>query len=136
MKELTKILLNLRSLRVLARELTLEQLDEALTKLSNVVEERRTEEAKTRKQLAEKEAHLAAITKQIIEQGLNVDDLITALSSNVKSSMNQSKRQPRPAKYKYIDATGAEKTWTGQGRTPAAIQTALSNGKSIEDFSI
>lgn len=73
----------------------MEQLDKALAKLTNVVEERRTEEAKKREQLAEKEAYLVAITKQITEQGLNVDDLITALSSNVRPSMNQSKRQPR-----------------------------------------
>ncbi|HHF8101288.1 TPA: H-NS family nucleoid-associated regulatory protein, partial [Escherichia coli] len=43
---------------------------------------------------------------------------------------------PRPAKYKYIDTDGSEKTWTGQGRTPRAIAAALEAGKTLEDFEI
>lgn len=44
MIELTKTLLNIRSLRAFSRELTLEQLDEALQKFSLVVAERREQE--------------------------------------------------------------------------------------------
>ncbi|KFA96007.1 H-NS family histone-like protein, partial [Vibrio sp. ER1A] len=40
MSELTKTLLNIRSLRAFARELTIEQLEEALEKLTTVVGER------------------------------------------------------------------------------------------------
>lgn len=40
MSELTKTLLNIRSLRAFSRELTLEQLEEALDKLTTVVAER------------------------------------------------------------------------------------------------
>ncbi|HDL6251585.1 TPA: H-NS histone family protein, partial [Mannheimia haemolytica] len=43
---------------------------------------------------------------------------------------------PRPAKYKFVDANGNEKTWTGQGRTPKALQDALDSGKKLEDFAI
>lgn len=46
------------------------------------------------------------------------------------------KHTVRPAKYKYIDADGSEKTWTGQGRTPRAISAALEAGKMLEDFEI
>ena len=42
----------------------------------------------------------------------------------------------RPAKYKYVDENGQEKTWTGQGRTPLTIQKALNEGKSLNDFAI
>ncbi|WP_428775714.1 H-NS family nucleoid-associated regulatory protein [Vibrio sp.] len=142
MNDLLKILLNLRSLRAFAREMTLEQLEEAFSKLSTVVEERREEEAKIREKQAEKEEQLAEITKQIAEQGLDINDLISALSTatksskSSKSSKSQSSRKPRPAKYKYIDASGKKKTWTGQGRTPAVIQSALDSGKSLEDFAI
>lgn len=135
MNELIKTLLNLRSLRAFARDLTMEQLEEAYGKFTTVIEERREEEAKIREEQAEKEAQLAAIAKQISEQGLDVNELISALSSN-KPAKTQAKRQPRPAKYKYTDASGQEKTWTGQGRTPAAIQEALNNGQSLEDFAI
>ncbi|MEB5519401.1 transcriptional regulator, partial [Vibrio cholerae] len=41
MSEITKTLLNIRSLRAYARELTIEQLEEALDKLTTVVQERK-----------------------------------------------------------------------------------------------
>jgi DNA-binding protein StpA len=31
---------------------------------------------------------------------------------------------------------GEEKTWTGQGRTPKPIASALANGKSLDEFLI
>ncbi|TNH13381.1 DNA-binding protein H-NS-like protein, partial [Testudinibacter sp. TR-2022] len=46
------------------------------------------------------------------------------------------KRSQRPAKYRYTDEKGAQKTWTGQGRTPKAIQAALDSGKTLSDFEI
>lgn len=135
MSELTKTLLNIRSLRAYSRELTLEQLEEALDKLSTVVAERQEAEAEERAAKAEQEARLAAIAEQIAKDGIDVDALISALSGETKSK-GKSKRAPRPAKYKYVDVNGEEKTWTGQGRTPSAIQAQLDAGKSLEDFEI
>ncbi|MFH4663842.1 H-NS family nucleoid-associated regulatory protein [Vibrio cidicii] len=135
MSELTKTLLNIRSLRAYARELTLEQLEEALDKLSTVVAERQEAEAEERAAKAEQEARLAAIAEQIAKDGIDVDALISALSGETKSK-SKGKRAPRPAKYKYVDVNGEEKTWTGQGRTPSAIQAQLDAGKSLEDFEI
>ncbi len=81
MNELEKILLNIRSLRVFSRDLTLDQLEAAHSKLTTIVEERREEEETLRAEQAEKEAKLAAIAKQIKEQGIDVSELISALSS-------------------------------------------------------
>jgi DNA-binding protein H-NS len=136
MNELIKILLNLRSLRAYSRELTLEQLNEAHSKLLLVVEERREEEAKLREQEQAKEAKLAAIARQIKDQGIDINEVISALSSASSSTKQKSKRTPRPAKYKYTDASGKEQFWTGQGRTPSIIQKSLDNGKSLDDFLI
>ncbi|EDP60339.1 H-NS family nucleoid-associated regulatory protein [Vibrio sp. AND4] len=135
MSELTKTLLNIRSLRAFSRELTLEQLEEALDKLTIVVEERREAEEVERAALEQQEAKLAAIAEQIAQDGIDVEALISALAGETKSKA-KSKRAPRPAKYKYIDHTGEEKTWTGQGRTPSAIQEQLDAGKSLDDFLI
>ncbi|KOO16440.1 transcriptional regulator [Vibrio xuii] len=135
MSELTKTLLNIRSLRAFSRELTLEQLEEALDKLTIVVSERKESEEADRAAAAEQEAKLAAIAEQISKDGIDVEALISALSGESKTK-TKSKRAPRPAKYKYVDATGDEKTWTGQGRTPSAIQEQLDAGKSLEDFLI
>ncbi|MCL9782345.1 H-NS histone family protein [Vibrio sp. S4M6] len=137
MSEITKTLLNIRSLRAFARELTLEQLEEALEKLTTVVEERQEVEAQEREALAKQEAKLSAIADQIAKDGIDVEALISALSGEGKSKGKaKSKRAPRPPKYKYVDASGEEKTWTGQGRTPSAIQVALDKGKKLEDFAI
>lgn len=135
MSELTKTLLNIRSLRAFSRELTLEQLEEALEKLTIVVTERKEAEEAEREALAEQEAKLADIKKQIESLGLDKEAVLNALSGEAPSK-SKSKRAPRPAKYKFVDATGAEKTWTGQGRTPSAIQEQLDAGKSLEDFLI
>ncbi|MEF1340344.1 H-NS family nucleoid-associated regulatory protein, partial [Vibrio rotiferianus] len=133
--ELTKTLLNIRSLRAFSRELTLEQLEEALDKLTIVVQERKEAEEADRAAQAEQEAKLAAIAEQIAQDGIDVNALISALSGETKTK-TKSKRAPRPAKYKYVDTTGEEKTWTGQGRTPSAIQEQLDAGKSLDDFLI
>ncbi|CAK4067469.1 MULTISPECIES: H-NS family nucleoid-associated regulatory protein [Vibrio] len=137
MSELTKTLLNIRSLRAFSRELTLEQLEEALEKLTTVVEERREAEEAERAAAAEQEAKLSAIAEQIAKDGIDVEALISALAGDSKAKTKaKSKRAPRPAKYKYTDANGEEKTWTGQGRTPSAIQEQLDAGKSLDDFLI
>ncbi|WP_100753029.1 H-NS family nucleoid-associated regulatory protein [Vibrio salilacus] len=137
MSELTKTLLNIRSLRAFARDLTLEQLEEALDKLTTVVAERKEAEEAERAAAAEQEAKLAAIAEQISKDGIDVEALISALAGESKTkSKAKTKRAPRPAKYKYVDASGAEKTWTGQGRTPSSIQEQLDAGKSLDDFLI
>ncbi|MBA5762582.1 H-NS histone family protein [Vibrio sp. 404] len=135
MSELTKTLLNIRSLRAFSRELTLEQLEEALEKLTIVVSERKEAEEEERAALAEQEAKLSAIAEQIAKDGIDVDALISALAGETKTK-TKSKRAPRPAKYKYVDPNGEEKTWTGQGRTPSAIQALLDSGKSLDEFLI
>lgn len=45
MSDFLRVFLNARSLRAAVRELTLEQLNEAFAKLTDIVEERRTSEA-------------------------------------------------------------------------------------------
>ncbi|ALR95646.1 H-NS family nucleoid-associated regulatory protein [Vibrio alginolyticus] len=133
MLELAKTLLNIRSLRAFARELSFEQLEEALGKFTTVVEERREADELEQLERTEKEEKMVAIAKQIAQQGIDVEELVHALAGEPKP---KAKRAPRPAKYKYIDANGKEKTWTGQGRTPTPIQEQLNAGKSLDDFLI
>lgn len=135
MSELTKTLLNIRSLRAFSRELTLEQLEEALEKLTLVVSERKEADEAETAERAEQEAKLAAIAEQIAKDGIDVEALISALSGETKTK-TKAKRAPRPAKYKYADTNGDEKTWTGQGRTPSAIQELLDSGRKLEEFLI
>ena len=115
MNELTKGLTNLRSLRAAVRDLTLEQAESSLLKLQTAIEEKRAQAAE-------------------IEEGITAEEL-TAIIGAAPSSIRK-KREPRPAKYKYTDETGQERTWTGQGRTPRVIQKALDKGASLASFEI
>lgn len=134
MSDLLKMLTNVRSLRVLARETSLEQLEIALEKLSLVVEEKREAEAKAEREIAERQARIAKLKESLIQEGITAQELAILLGQ--ESQSQRKKREPRPAKYKYIDENGEERTWTGQGRTPKVIQKALDAGKSLSSFEI
>jgi len=124
---------NIRTLRAMARELSVDILEEMLEKLTTVVEDRRQEEVTFLKDKEERQAKLEAFRQQLLEDGIDPAELLSGLSS---SSKPKSSREPRPAKYKYIDENGDEKFWTGQGRTPKVITAAIESGKKLEDFAI
>lgn len=121
-------LLNIRSLRKQARDYELTQLEEMLSKFTQVVEEIREEEQQRAAEQAEKEQKLKAYAKQLKDAGISMED-VAALLDN-KTTTKQ-KRPPRPPKYRYTDLDGKVKTWTGQGRTPSALV-----GKNLDDFLI
>ena len=134
MNELTKGLMNLRSLRVAVRELTLEQAESALEKLQTVIEEKRIAEEELIKSEAERKERIAKYKELMEQDGITAEEFQAIF--NVSSVAPRVKRAPRPAKYAFIDENGEHKTWTGQGRTPRPIQNALNSGKSLSDFEI
>ncbi|USD64356.1 H-NS family nucleoid-associated regulatory protein [Vibrio sp. SCSIO 43136] len=134
MSDITKTLLNIRSLRAFARELSFDTLEEMHEKLSIVVEERREAAEAERAAQAEKEAKLAEYAELIAKEGIDLEDLIAAMSGSDKTKAKK-KREPRPAKYEYT-VDGERKTWTGQGRTPSAIQAELDKGVELDSFLI
>ena len=123
MSDAFKVLNNICTLRAQARELPLTDLEEILEKLTVVVTERREE--------AEGE-ELSKYREMLLADGIDPNELLGALESGKK----RTKRAPRPAKYSYTDENGEQKSWTGQGRTPAAIKKALDSGKSLDSFLI
>ncbi len=132
MNDLSRILLNLHSLRMFARTLSQEQLEQMYSKFSIVVEEGRESDFVAKEQQRLEQKKLNAIAKRIAESGLVTDEVISQLASH-----SPKKRKPRPPKYKYVDGWGKERTWTGQGRMPNTIQKAIKNGeKTLNDFSI
>ena len=125
---------NVRSLRVSARDYSLEELESMLTKLTTVVEERRSEQEELAAIEAQQAEKLEEVIKKVEADGIDVQSLIEALSGQ-KQPNQKSPRAQRPPKYKFV-CDGKERTWTGQGRTPSEIQEALDNGKALEDFEI
>ena len=125
---------NIRTLRALARELSMDVLEEVLEKFRIITEEKRSEQAELERQRAEQQDKINALLEQMKADGISPSDL---LGSQLAQTGNPAKkRKAREAKYRFIDVNGEEKTWTGQGRTPKPIASALANGKSLDEFLI
>ncbi|MEN4833067.1 H-NS family nucleoid-associated regulatory protein [Pantoea vagans] len=136
MSEEFKVFSNIRTLRAQSREISLDILEEILEKMTSIVEEKRHEEESGMKEREERKVKLEAIREQLLADGIDPQELLGNYGSSSTSAKQKSNRNPRPAKYKYTDENGNEKSWTGQGRTPKAIKSALDSGKKLEDFII
>ena len=132
MTDVLKVLTNIRSLRVVARDLALEQLESILEKIQLVVSEKKEELLKVQQEENNRQERIAKDKELLKQEGITTDELAEILGSNVV----RKKRESRPAKYQYVDENGVTKTWTGQGRTPKAIQVQLDKGKSLSSFEI
>ncbi|CAI9387224.1 TPA: DNA-binding protein StpA [Citrobacter amalonaticus] len=124
---------NIRSLRAMAREFSIDVLEEMLEKFRVVTKERREEEERLQRQRAEQQEKINTLLEMMKADGISPEELF---GGEVATTRTGKKRQPRPAKYRYTDLNGESKTWTGQGRTPKAIAQALAAGKSLDDFLI
>ncbi|WOR31109.1 DNA-binding protein StpA [Citrobacter portucalensis] len=133
MSSMLKNLNNIRSLRAMAREFSVDVLEDMLEKFRVVTKERRDEEEQLQRQRAEQQAKINALLAQMQADGISPEELLSITPATARSVK---KRQPRPAKYRFIDPNGETKTWTGQGRTPKPIAQALAAGKSLDDFLI
>ncbi|HHT4300207.1 TPA: DNA-binding protein StpA [Citrobacter werkmanii] len=133
MSSMLKNLNNIRSLRVMAREFSVDVLEDMLEKFRVVTKERRDEEEQLQRQRAEQQEKINNLLALMQVDGINPEEL---LSMTPATSRAVKKRQPRPAKYRFTDFDGETKTWTGQGRTPKPIAQALAAGKSLDDFLI
>lgn len=133
MSDALKALNNLRTLRAEARNIEVAVLNEMLEKFAVVVAERREETATESAAQREKEEKLALYKEMLRKDGITINELAQLNQGETKS---KAKRAPRPAKYKFTDEQGNEKFWTGQGRTPSPIKSAIDAGGSLDDFLI
>jgi len=134
MSDFFKVLLNYRSLKAAARDLSLEQLEEGLGKLRAVIDEVRDQKQAEVKVREEREQKVRQYIDMMKADGIDVTDLVSRVEPQAAGT---GKRAPRPAKYRYTDGNGEECTWTGQGRQPLPIRRAIEEqGKSLADFLI
>lgn len=124
---------NIRSLRAMSREFSIDVLEDMLAKLRTVTEEKRAEEQAAQVLRAEHQEKINTWLELMMADGITPEQLAGHNSASPKGSKN---RQPRPAKYRFTDHTGAEKTWTGQGRMPKPLAKAVAEGKSLDSFLI
>ena len=117
----------------MAREFSVDVLEDMLEKFRVVTKERRDEEEQLQRQRAEQQEKINTLLALMQADGINPEELLSMTPATARSVK---KRQPRPAKYRFTDLNGETKTWTGQGRTPKSIAQALAAGKSLDDFLI
>ena len=132
MNEFIKVLLNIRSLRVALRELSLEQVKEAHEKIESIYLERLEQAEKEQAANAEHQQKLAEFQAMLAQAGIDPTELV---GSTPAATTAKAKRAPRPPKYRYVE-NGVEKTWTGQGRTPKFLAEQLEQGRQLDDFLI
>lgn len=119
MNEFLKVLLNIRSLRAACRDLTLEQLEEGLEKLSAIVDERRQDESAERQAREEHQKKIAEYAEMLKAAGIDPAELVnTVVPENTKVS----KRAPRPAPPNIVILTMA---WKKPGPVRAACPRSL-----------
>ncbi|RKJ83701.1 transcriptional regulator [Aeromonas veronii] len=133
MNEFIKVLLNIRSLRAVLRELPLEQVKEAREKIEAIYLERLEVAEKEQAANAEHQQKLAEFQAMLAQAGIDPIELLG--STPAVATAAKAKRAPRPPKYRYVE-NGVEKTWTGQGRTPKFLAEQLEQGRQLDDFLI
>ena len=138
MSEVLKVLSNIRSLRLATRDFSVEQLENLLEKIEALVSEKRVELAKAQEEENARQERIAKYKELLEKEGISRQELAEILGLDVSEKVSgvSKKRSARPAKYQYVDENGVTKTWTGQGRTPKAIQAQLDQGKPLSSFEI
>ena len=138
MSEVLKVLSNIRSFRLATRDFSVEQLENLLEKIETLVSEKKVELAKAQEEENARQERIAKYKELLEKEGISRQELAEILGLDVSEKVSgvSKKRSSRPAKYQYVDENGVTKTWTGQGRTPKAIQAQLDQGKPLSSFEI
>ena len=138
MSEVLKVLSNIRSLRLATRDFSVEQLENLLEKIETLVSEKKVELAKAQEEENARQERIAKYKELLEKEGISRQELAEILGLDVSEKVSgvSKKRSARPAKYQYVDENCVTKTWTGQGRTPKAIQAQLDQGKPLSSFEI
>ncbi len=136
MTNILKSISNIRTLRSLAREHSLSEMESLLEKLTKVIEEKRIEIKEKEDAYQKYLDNLNKYKKMMQQDGLTPEDIAEFLKTSPQKPKKRKPIAPRPAKYAYTDENGHSKTWTGQGRTPKIIQQALDKGVKLSDFEI
>lgn len=128
-----RILTNIRSVRVFARETSFEQLLEIQEKLNAVIEERREDAEREAAERQEREKKRQELLQLIQAEGFDLSELVT--ESTDVGTRPKRKGPKAPPKYQF-EEQGETKYWSGRGRTPKPIDEALKAGRSLDDFLI
>ena len=120
---------NIRSLRALSREFSIDVLEEMLEKLRIVTEEKRTQQQQAAQQQAEYQEKVN--TGELMRaDGISPDELV----ADIQPPKAGGKSVNRARRNIVIPIILAQRKRTGQGRMPKPIAEAVARGKSLDSF--
>jgi DNA-binding protein H-NS len=129
MGEILNVLTRKTSLRKACKELSASELDKLFENLSDLISERKQEDAAMEAERAQKQANIDAIKKQMADAGVDLGDL---LATQEAAPAAKPKGAVKP-KYQIDDGEGGMLLWTGRGRTPKLFQAYFDKGGSKDD---
>jgi DNA-binding protein H-NS len=137
MSEFINILRHERRLKAALKDLDFTELQTVKQKFDSVVAQRHEEEAEKQREAEEKQKKIEEFKSAMADAGIELSDILEKeLGGEPIVKPTRKKRAPKPPKYEYTNDDGEKRTWTGQGRMPKPMQTAIDNGKSLESFLI
>ncbi len=123
---------NIRSLRALSREFSIDVLEEMLEKLRIVTEEKRTQQQQAAQQQAEYQEKVNTWLELMRADGISPDELV----ADIQPPKAGGKSVNRARRNIIIPIILAQRKPTGQGRMPKPIAEAVARGKSLDSFLI
>lgn len=127
MSDFIKTLLRKNSLRKQCQSVGVDEIEKVIADLTDILEERRAEEAALLEQNRAKLEAIEAIQQKMREAGIAIEELTGITSSAPKS------RKEVKAKYKITDASGQTHEWTGRGRTPTVFADYMASRGITKD---
>lgn len=127
MSDFIKTLLRKNSLRKQCQSVGADEIEKVIADLTDILEERRAEEAALLEQNRAKLEAIEAIRQKMREAGIALDELTGITESAPKS------RKEVKAKYQITDASGQTHAWTGRGRTPAVFADYMASRGITKD---
>jgi DNA-binding protein H-NS len=127
MSDFIKTLLRKNSLRKQCQSVGVDEIEKVIADLTDILEERRAEEAALLEQNRAKLEAIEAIQQKMREAGIALEELTGITSSAPKS------RKEVKAKYKITDASGQTHEWTGRGRTPTVFADYMASRGITKD---
>lgn len=113
MSEFAKTLVRKNSLRKQCQELSVADIEKVLTDLSDILEERKEEEARLAAEESKRIEKIEQIRQAMKEAGIDLSDLSDLADAAPKKTVK--------AKYYIVDDQGQRHEWSGRGRTPVVF---------------
>ncbi len=125
---------NVRSLRTLFKDATIDDLNEIIEKmiaLKNEIEEEQRQEMEAD---AERRQAFEELKKTLTDKNYSYEDFKQFMEGGVSKPARKTGTRKMTPKYRYTDLEGITREWTGQGKTPNALKQLMEQTGNDKSF--